>query len=91
MESDWTGVGGGVILASLMVTEKRSGSTRRLDRYDRSQTSEPNNRGVSAWEGIKGALVGVATSHLTDLGEAFIPGFKEHFQKSQTQALKLRG
>lgn len=70
--------GGGVLLASMFSGGNGSRTKRRVNDSDTTHGDRRNSRASDAWDGIKGALIGVAASRLMDFVDGVLPGFKEH-------------
>ena len=75
--------GGGVLAASILTGGRGSSSGRRVRDSDTTFGDRPHSRANDAWDGIKGALIGVAASRLTEFVEGVLPGFKQHFESAQ--------
>jgi hypothetical protein len=69
--------GAGLLLAGLSRGAARTPSDHASDGL------RPGRRPLSsAWEGIQGALVGVATTKVSDVLGELVPGFREHLAKA---------
>ena len=70
--------GGGILLSGLLhsrrASQRSSGSG-----WTPTSTSRPNR----SWDAVKGALVGIATTRLTEFVEQLIPGFRHELTKAQ--------
>ena len=70
--------GGGILLSALLpssrASQRSSGS---------GWTSSSNSKRDSSWDAVKGALVGIATTRLTEFVEALIPGFQHELTKAR--------
>ena len=80
--------GGGAILASLMGGRRYSRPRYSTNTPDAPNRGELMGKASDAWDGIKGALAGVAASRVTDYIEGVLPGFKEHFKPAPGQPFK---
>jgi hypothetical protein len=86
--------GGGVLFSALLPSlgprRRRSSTARRnaprdgSDLFFKSRTAydDKTNQPLEAWDAVKGALVGVATSKLSHVIEELLPGSKQEFAKA---------
>jgi hypothetical protein len=73
---------GGVLLA----VGTRSGSEAITNLIGSDAVGEEHRRQVvDAWNGIKGALIAVATARLVEYLGNLMPGFSEHFDRRMEQ------
>ena len=87
--------GGGILLASMLGGHRY----RRADRgYPRpSHVAEPHSvsdgpktKALEAWDNVKGALIGVATTRIKDFVDQVIPGFHEQYQRTEEKAKTMQ-
>ncbi|MEO8369078.1 MAG: hypothetical protein ABI806_07765 [Candidatus Solibacter sp.] len=75
--------GVGVVLAAM------SGKKHPGRRFSNSRNAESHehqkNKGLAAWENIKGALVGVAATRVKDYVSEIVPGFRDHYDRTQRE------
>ena len=87
--------GGGVLLSALLPSRgprrrrpsaaRRNASREGPDLFQSGTVyNDKSNQTSEAWDAVKGALVGVATSKLSGVIEELLPGFKQEFAKAQT-------
>ena len=69
--------GGGLVLA--MMIGKR---TNKSGVEPGTQVRRVKHPGLDAWDNIKGALIGIAATRVTDFLGEIIPGFQKQFQRS---------
>lgn len=87
--------GGGLLLSMLIGRGRNSyDSPRRMSRSRESQrlefASSPDkreweDRGPSAWDNIRDAVIAIAASKLSTLIEGVVPGFGEQYKRRQTE------
>ena len=82
--------GGGVLLATMLSDGKRARSSpqERTTYTPRSGTDRQKQKALETWDHIKDALVGVAATRFTDFVGEVVPGFSEHFQRTQSEPAK---
>ena len=97
-ERPWTlmavAFSGGLLLSALFPARRSSrrirwdppGSPDDPSALPRSQRSYGQDAGEpsATWDALKGALVGMATSKVSDMVEELLPGFKQKLAKAQT-------
>jgi len=80
---------GGGILLSAMLGGRRN---RRVKRgfYNPAPALNPvigtdhqKHKALETWDNIKGALIGVAATRFKDFVGEVVPGFHEHFQRTE--------
>lgn len=89
--------GGGVLLSALLpsLRSRRRSSEPQWDASANhevpnfssnsgTQSEDKINRALETWGALKGALVGVAASKLSDFVEDMLPGFKQEFTNART-------
>jgi len=55
-----------------------------------SGSGRPALLDADLWDNVKGALLGVAASRLTEVVDELIPGFADHFQQSRAYGPRRR-
>ena len=89
--------GGGILLSALLPSQRTSSRRTSASRRDTSSErhrsdlspklpNEYNDNAASplrAWDAVKGALVGVATTKLSRFIEDVLPGFAREFTRAQ--------
>lgn len=82
--------GGGVLVATMLGRRRRRsverGFATAIGAGARLGTNINKQKTVDYWNNIKGALIGVAASRLTDYVGNLIPGFGEHFKHAKEQS-----
>jgi hypothetical protein len=89
--------GGGVLLSALLPSlrsRRRSSedqweapANREVPDFSsnsRTESDDKMSRALETWGALKGALVGVAASKLSDFVEDMLPGFKQEFTNART-------
>jgi hypothetical protein len=78
--------GGGLLLSMLIGGRRNSrDSSSRWSRHRRWKAEEGQEKGPSAWDNIRDAVLAIAGSKLSRLIEDVVPGFTEQFKKRQTE------
>lgn len=81
--------GAGVLLAAVAGgkrprSRRRFVSSRNLESHELASGIErQKNKAMETWENIKGALVGVAATRVKDYVGEIVPGFQEHYDRTQ--------
>lgn len=83
--------GGGVVLAALLGGPgRRTGKRQQARRYSSSETpmktGQRSDMALEAWDNVKGALIGVATTRLLDYARAAFPRFRKKTENSEDEA-----
>jgi len=84
--------GAGLLLAAMSGNKshrprRRLSSSRSLASYDPADGLErPKNKSMETWHNIKGALAGVMATRVKDYVSEIVPGFQEHYDRSQRQS-----
>jgi hypothetical protein len=86
--------GGGILLATMLGGRKN----RRGNRFSshaagsepHARTDHQKHKAVETWDNIKGALIGVAATRLTDFVGEVVPGFHEQFQQLEEKAQAIQ-
>jgi len=74
--------GGGILLGAMMHGRKHNRySSRRLS-GGMSMGYDRDSKMRQTWGGIKGALLGVATTRVKDFIGDLVPGFQEHYDQA---------
>jgi hypothetical protein len=88
--------GGGILLATMLGGRK---SSRRGERGSSSPatgtephagTDHQKHKALETWDNIKGALIGVAATRFKDFVGEVVPGFHEHFQRTEEKAKAIQ-
>jgi len=81
--------GGGVLLATLAGgrTYRRAGFVSSV--HDTQNGAEKPSKVLEAWDNIKGALIGVAATRFKEFVDEVVPGFHEHYERTQDRAKAL--
>lgn len=78
--------GGGILLATMMGGRNRRTGPRRFVNHAAGSAGEVTGRidhGASrAWDNIKGALMGVAATRLTQFVDEVVPGFQDQYKRT---------
>ena len=82
--------GAGVLLAAMSGKKgrprRRFVSSRNFESGDLASGMErQKNKALETWENIKGALVGVAATRVKEYVGEIVPGFQEHYDRSQRE------
>jgi hypothetical protein len=97
-ERPWTlmavAFGGGLLLSALFPARRSSRRTRwDVPGGPDASSARPGSQRISGqdvvepsatWGALKGALIGMATSKVSDMVEELVPGFKQELTKDQT-------
>lgn len=78
--------GGGILLSALIGGHKRTEPVLPNTPDRAAYASVPERQKSKAWEtwdNIKGALIGVAATQLTDYVDQLVPGFRAHYDRTQ--------
>ena len=75
--------GGGLLVSALIPSSRAS---QRSSGSGWTSSSNGNSRRNKSWDAVKGALVGIATTRLTEFVETLIPGFQQELTKAQHAA-----
>lgn len=83
--------GGGILVATMMGRRKKRSVDRVLTSAigagaARFGTNVNKQKTLDYWNNVKGALIGVAASRLTNYVGNLIPGFGEHFKHTKEQS-----
>ena len=83
--------GTGAVISKLLL-----GGKRRYYTADVQPRAEFRNHGISGrtsetWEATKTAFAGLIASHLKDVVNDVLPGFKEHFESAQNSRTPYTG
>src|ERR1039457_5504326 len=86
--------GGGVLLATMLGGRKN----RRGDRFSshapgsesHAGTDHQKHKALETWDNIKGALIAVVATRFTDFVGEVVPGFHEHFQRTEEKAKAIQ-
>ncbi len=78
--------GGGILLATMLGGRKgRRGERQAVNHEPHASPDHLKHKALETWDNIKGALIGVAATRFKDfVGEA-VPGFQEHFDRTQRE------
>lgn len=81
--------GGGILLATMMGGRKRH---RHSDAFPLEAshaatggTERSKHKALETWDSIKGALIGVAATRFKDFVGEVVPGFQDHFQRTESE------
>jgi hypothetical protein len=81
--------GGGVLLAAMMGSSSRPRHRRRPESggysipEPRSIVSQKSHQAMETLDNIRGALIGVAATRFKDFVGELVPGFREHFDRTE--------
>lgn len=83
--------GGGIVLATVIGgrTSRRGDrtfSSHRGGSQPHAGTDHEKHKALETWDNIKGALIGVAATRFKDFVGEVVPGFQEHYQKTEEKA-----
>jgi hypothetical protein len=84
--------GGGVLAAAFLGGSKRrrSFSSHEQASYPpHAETDRQKRKSLETWDNIKGALIGVAATRFKDFIGEVVPGFNQHFQRTQNEKPNL--
>jgi hypothetical protein len=83
--------GGGILLSTMLAGRRHSRGEHRISGH--SAGSEPHagtdlqkHKALETWDKIKGALIGVAATRFKDFVGDVVPGFRQHFQRTEENA-----
>ena len=87
--------GGGILLATMLGGRKhrhgeRGSSSHATGPEPHAGTDHQKHKALETWDNIKGALIGVAASRFKDFVGEVVPGFHEHFQRTEEKAKALQ-
>ena len=63
--------------------QRLSGQAGNSEPYGNSD--RPRNKAMETWDGIKGALIGVAATRFKDFVGEVVPGFQDQFHRTQRE------
>lgn len=79
--------GGGILLATMMGGRRSrrhsGGLIPEISSAPSRATDQQKHRALETWDSIKGALIGVAATRFKDFVVEIVPGFQEHFQRTE--------
>jgi len=88
--------GGGILLATMMGGRKRYRQGRVFSSEPHMVTDTPHagtdrqkQKALDTWDSIKGALIGVAATQFKGFIGELVPGFHEHFDKTENEKNRL--
>ena len=84
---------GGLAVASLLHARSDSAFGGREETRDArrpSNGSDAREQALDAWNSIKGALIGVATTRIKDYIGDLIPGFQDQLQRTEQRTAAFR-
>ena len=76
--------GGGIALALALNGRKNRGVSQSEPARYRQTGFKLGAEALETWGLIKGAMLGVATTHVTNYIGEFIPGFSDHLHRART-------
>jgi len=87
--------GAGVLLAAMggkknYRSKRRYYSSRLAESHEMPSGMErTKNKAMETWENIKGALMGVAATRVKDYVGDIVPGFHEHYDRTQQEGHRM--
>jgi hypothetical protein len=80
--------GAGILLASMLGGRKsrrgeRAGSSLPAGAGSDAGSDHQKHKTQETWDNVKGALIGVAATRFKDFVGEIVPGFREHFQRTE--------
>jgi hypothetical protein len=80
--------GAGVLLATVVRGRRHNGEPHFASRQDFAGTQTRKPQGPDLWDNLKSALLGVAATRVKDYVSGMVPGFREEFDRTQSEPSK---